>query len=133
MRWQPRKGPAARRTAHRVAGAGAAKAGSAGPTTRGRAVDPLATRSYSRLMRRGSSTWSAVKALGSGKRRSAVAIISAIAAVLGPAPLAGAAVPGENGRIAFDRYTNGSFFADIFTMKPDGSDLTNLTRRSPND
>jgi len=77
--------------------------------------------------------WSAVRGLGSTKRRSAVAIISALAAVLGPAAVGGAAVPGENGRIAFDRYSNGSFFADIYSMKPDGSDLTKLTRRSPQD
>ena len=74
----------------------------------------------------------AVKALGS-RKRSGAAAITAIVAVLGPASLAGAAVPGENGRIAFDRYRDGSVFADIFTMKPDGSDLTKLTRRSPND
>ena len=71
--------------------------------------------------------------LGSRKRRSAVAIIAATVAALGLASLGGAAVPGQNGRIAFDRYSNGSDFADIFTMKPDGSDLIKLTRRSPED
>ena len=71
--------------------------------------------------------------MGSRKRSAAVAIIAATVAALGLASLGGAAVPGKNGRIAFDRYSNGSFFADIFTMKPDGSDLTKLTRRSPED
>jgi Tol biopolymer transport system component len=71
--------------------------------------------------------------LGSRKRRSAVAIIAATVAALGLASLGGAAVPGQNGRIAFDRYSNGSFFADIFTIRPDGSDLIKLTRRSPED
>ncbi len=69
--------------------------------------------------------------MGSKKDRFAVSIIAAIVAALGLASLGGAAVPGKNGRIAFDRYSNGSVFADIFTMKPDGSDLTKLTRRSP--
>ena len=71
--------------------------------------------------------------MGSRKHRSAVAIIAATVAALGLASLAGAAVPGQNGRIAFDRYSNGSDFADIFTIKPDGSDLTKLTRNSPED
>ena len=65
--------------------------------------------------------------------RSAVAIVAAIVAAVGPAAPGEAAVPGKNGKIAFDRYSNGSVFADIYTMKPDGSDLTNLTRRSPQD
>ncbi len=69
----------------------------------------------------------------SRRRWSAVTIIAAIVAALGLAAGGGAAVPGENGRIAFDRFSNGSDTADIYSMKPDGSGLINLTRHSPND
>ncbi len=59
-------------------------------------------------------------------------IIAATVACLGSAAVGGAAVSGENGRIAFDRFANGSNTGDIYSMKPDGSRLINLTRRSPN-
>jgi TolB protein len=65
------------------------------------------------------------------RRAAALAVITANAAVLCLAASAGAAFPGHNGRIAFDRYTpNHPADADIVAVKPDGSDLIKLTPHS---
>jgi TolB protein len=68
----------------------------------------------------------------SRKRAFTVAAVTAVGSTLWLASSAGAAFPGQNGRIAFDRYANGSSYADIFSIKPDGSDPVKLTRHSAN-
>jgi TolB protein len=50
----------------------------------------------------------------------------AVSATL-PAVSADAAFPGRNGRIAFQRWDVGSAISDIYTVKPSGAGLTQLT------
>src|SRR5438093_13303284 len=57
--------------------------------------------------------------------------VVAVGSALWLAPSAGAAFPGQNGRIVFDRYVGASTYADIIKVKPDGSDAIKLTRHSP--
>jgi Tol biopolymer transport system component len=57
---------------------------------------------------------------------STAVLVGLIASTLAVATPARATFPGENGRIAFSR--NGA----IFTIEPDGSNLTRLTRRDSN-
>jgi TolB protein len=63
-------------------------------------------------------------------RRTIVAAIAAVALLLAPVP-AQAAFPGENGRIATTRYEyvgHEPGFPDVYTVNPDGSGSTALTR-----
>jgi len=66
------------------------------------------------------------------RRGLAVSVLVALA-VISPAgpPPAGAAFPGANGRIAFVSDRDGD--TEVFTMNPDGSDLTNLTNNDIGD
>jgi TolB protein len=60
-------------------------------------------------------------------RRTAVPILVILLTALSPG-IAQAAYPGDNGRIAFARFTSAARGADIFSVNPDGSGLLNLTR-----
>jgi Tol biopolymer transport system component len=59
------------------------------------------------------------------RSRLATAFLSGLIYVLLVAAPANAAFPGGNGKIAFERYDNGN--NDIYSMNPDGTDLTRLT------
>ncbi|MGH2738713.1 MAG: TolB family protein, partial [Actinomycetota bacterium] len=66
--------------------------------------------------------------------RTATALVLMVALVGGtPAPPAGAAFPGANGKIAFRRDTTGTGTEEIFSMNADGSGQTNLTNNNPAD
>jgi TolB protein len=70
--------------------------------------------------------------LGSAARLSLVVLVAFFALALA----APAAFPGANGRIAFERFDNSNppnYFADIFTLNPDGSGQLNLTPGPGND
>lgn len=60
-----------------------------------------------------------------------VSVLGVVAAVLTATTPAQATFPGDNGRIAFSRGTIGNF--DIFTMKPSGKDLVQLTNAPGSD
>src|SRR5438477_12757750 len=65
--------------------------------------------------------------------KAALAGVGAICITLSLAASAGAAFPGQNGRIAFDRYTSGNpEHGDILVAKSDGTCCRNLTSGSPN-
>src|SRR5438034_5870355 len=67
----------------------------------------------------------------SRKRTLTPIAVVAVGSALWLASSAGAAFPGQNGRIVFDRYVGDSTYADIIKVKPDGSDAIKLTRHSP--
>jgi TolB protein len=58
-------------------------------------------------------------------------VLVAFAALLVAASPTLAAFPGENGRIAFDAQ-NASGLSDLFTIRPDGTELVDLTNTSDN-
>jgi Tol biopolymer transport system component len=60
----------------------------------------------------------------------ALAVICVGGLATGVSPALGA-FPGDNGKIAFDRFRDGGEIPDIWTMNPDGSNQVNLTANSP--
>ncbi len=66
-------------------------------------------------------------------RKAALAGVGVICITLSLVASAGAAFPGQNGGIAFDRYTSGNpEHGDILVAKSDGTCCRNLTPHSPN-
>src|SRR3954468_3436255 len=76
-----------------------------------------------RSARRGRTREAAVHASGISVRASLLTVALG-ACVFAPAAPAGAAFPGTNGRIAFDRGTSGQF--NVVSTRADGSGLTRL-------
>ena len=64
-------------------------------------------------------------------RRLAPALMLAVSVLLVTAATAGAAFPGQNGKIAFQTNRDGNF--EVYAMEPDGSELTNLTNNAASD
>jgi TolB protein len=64
-----------------------------------------------------------------GRKPAVGLVVLAVVAILGSAVIASATTPGKNGRIVFRRYLDvGKTTSSIFTVKPDGTKMRQVTR-----